>query len=123
MASNEPRLLIALYTDENIDGRLAGQLRARGYDAISTFEVNNRGLTDPEQFAFAVSEHRAILTHDAQDFARLYESYWTNQQSHFGLIISEKIAIGELLRRCLRFLESVSADEMRNNFKNLGEFK
>ena len=32
MAANEPRLFIALYTDENIDGRLAEQLRARGYD-------------------------------------------------------------------------------------------
>lgn len=123
MAINEPRLYIALYTDEDIDGRLAAQLRANGYDAISTFEVGNTTIKDPVQFAFAIRERRTILTHNAQDFAPLFDELWNQGQHHYGLVISEKLNIGELVRRCLKMLESVTADEMIDNFKNLGEFK
>ncbi len=76
MATNEPRLYIALYTDEDVDGRLAAQLRAKGYDAISTFEVGNKTIKDPAQFAYAINAQRTILTHNSQDFAPLFDELW-----------------------------------------------
>lgn len=39
MAANEPRLYIALYTDEDVYKKLAGHMRARGYDVISAYEA------------------------------------------------------------------------------------
>ena len=54
--------------------------------------------------------------------ASLFDEYWWTGKEHLGIIVSEQLPIGELLRRVLRFLNTVTADEMRNNYKNLGEF-
>ncbi len=123
MAVDKPHLYIALYTDADVDGRLAKQLRSTGYDALSASEADNRTLSDPEQFEFAIREQRTLLTHNARDFEPLFRKLWVEDRGHFGLIISEKLPIGELLRRVIRLLETVPADEMKNNFRNLGEFK
>ena len=123
MAISEPRLYIALYTDADVDGRLAKQIRAQGGDAISAYEVGNGALGDAEQLEFAVSQERAILTHNAKNFEPLIEKYWNEGKDHYGIVVSEQLAVGELLHRVLRLLDSVTADEMKNNFHNLGEFK
>lgn len=54
MAAVEPRLYIALYTDADVHGKLAGQIRARGFDAISADEAGNKRLDDLTQLEFAV---------------------------------------------------------------------
>ncbi|MBI4671664.1 MAG: DUF5615 family PIN-like protein [Chloroflexi bacterium] len=123
MASNAPCLYIALYTDEDIDGELAAQIRANGYDAISTPEVNNLTLSDEMQVAFATSQQRAILTHNAKDFEPLFREYLRIKKEHYGIIISDQIEIGELLRRVLNMLDRVDAEQMKNTFHHLGEFK
>lgn len=123
MAADEPRLYIALYTDEDIDGRLAQQLRERGYDALAAFEVGNLGLTDPAQLDFAIQQKRTLLTYNSQDFEPLFDKLWDEGRTHYGLVISEQLQIGELVRRCIRLFESVTADEMVNMFRNLGGFK
>jgi hypothetical protein len=71
---------------------------------------------------YAISDGRAILTFNKRHFEPLYEEYWNAGKKHFGIIVSEHIALGELLRRTLKLLDNVSADEMENNFKDLGEF-
>lgn len=123
MATHPPRLYIALYTDEDIDGELAAQIRARGYDAISTPEVDNMTLSDEMQVDFATSQERAILTHNAKDFEPLFRDFLQRGKDHYGIVISDQIEIGELLRRVLNMLDRVDAEQMRNAFHHLGEFK
>jgi hypothetical protein len=123
VATDEPRLYIALYTDADVNGRLAGEIRAKGFDAVSAYEVGNGGLNDPEQFEIAINQKRAIVTHNARDFEPLFREYAFAGKVHFGLIVSEKLPVGEMLRRLLSLLDLVSADEMKNGFRNLGEFK
>ncbi len=122
MTAHETRLFIALYTDADIGLALAKQLRERGYDALSALEVGKYQPSDQEQLDYAVSERRAILTFNNRHFEPLYKEYWNAGKEHYGIIVSEQIALGEMLRRTLKLLNSVSADEMKNNFKNLGEF-
>jgi hypothetical protein len=62
------------------------------------------------------------LTYNGKDFMPLFDQYWWSGREHYGIIISEQLPIGELARCMLRLLNSVSADEMKNNYKNLGEF-
>jgi predicted nuclease of predicted toxin-antitoxin system len=95
----------------------------RNYDAISAYEVGNAELEDAEQFDFAIRQGRAIVTHNAHDFEPLVDQYYAQGKEHFGLIIAEQLPIGELLRRLLRLLNTVSADEMKNSYRDLGEFK
>jgi hypothetical protein len=123
VGDNPPRLFIAFYTDADVDQELARQLRRRGFDAISAREMNNYLLTDREQLEFAIGKHRTILSYNIEDWIPLYDEYWHAGKKHYGIIVSEQIPLGELMRRVLRLLDTITADEMINNIKNLGEFR
>ncbi len=122
MENETARLFITLYTDADVHGKLAAQLRQRGFDAISAYEVGNAQLDDPDQLEYAVSQRRAILTCNAKDFAPLVEEWWVASRRQCGVIASEQIPIGEMLRRLMRLLNMVSADEMENGYRDLAEF-
>ena len=115
-------LFIRLYIDADITYKLAQALRARGFDAMAAHEVGMAEASDDEQMAYAATEGRAVLTCNAQDFTPIFREYWSSQRDHSGIIVSEQLAFGEMLRRVIQFLNSVTADEMRDNWKNLAEF-
>lgn len=119
-AGGEP--FVRLYIDADITPRLARALCARGYDAISAHDVGMAEASDEEHLAFAAGQGRALLTCNARDFTPLFEDFWLAGRDHSGVIVSEQLEAGEMLRRVLRFLDSVTADEMRNNWKNLAQF-
>ena len=116
------QFFVALYTDADVTPKLARLLRERGFDAISAHEADNTELEDSEHLAYAVGQGRAILTYNSKDYAPLFDQYRWAGREHRGILVSEQLRIGELLRRVLRFLNVVTADEMRNNYKNLAEF-
>ena len=116
------QLFVALYADADVTPKLARLLHERDFDAVSAHEAGNTELEDSEHLAYAASQGRAILTYNSKDYAPLFDQYWWAGREHHGIIVSEQLPIGELLRRVLRFLNIVTADEMRNNYKNLGEF-
>ncbi len=115
-------LFVALYTDADITPKLARLLRERGFDAVAAHEVGNAELEDAEHLAYAASQGRAILTYSSKDYAPLVDQYWWAGKEHHGIIVSEQLPVGELLRRVLRFLNTMTADEMRNNYRDLAEF-
>ena len=115
-------LFIRLYVDADITPKLARTLRTRGYDAVSAHEVGLAEASDAEHIAFAASQGCTLLTCNARDFTPIFEDLWFAGKEHSGVIVSEQLEPGEMLRRVLRFLDVVSADEMRNNWKNLAEF-
>ena len=123
MAADQPRLYIALYTDEDVTRLLAEQLRADGFDAVSAHEVGNFEISDREQLEYATLQERAILTFNIGDYRRLYDEYWKAGRDHFGIVVSEQCRIGELVRRVLNLLNVIDADQMKNSFRHLGEFK
>ena len=42
---------------------------------------------------------------------------------HSGIVTSQQLEFGEMLRRVVRFVETVAAAEMRDMIRNLAEFK
>lgn len=122
MAIDQDRLYIALYADADVHGKLAEQIRQKGFDAVSAYEAGNAELDDSDQLEYAISQKRVILTCNAKDFAPLFDQYWLAGKDHCGIIISQQLSLGEFLQRILKLLNTVSADEMQNNFKNLAEF-
>lgn len=99
-----------------------GQLRRRGFDAVSAYETGNAQLDDADQLEYAAGQRRAILTCNIKDFEPLFEAWWLAGRNHSGIIVSEQLPVGEMLRRLLRFLNQVSANEMENRYRDLGEF-
>ena len=53
----------------------------------------------------------------------LYLESWNTDRHHSGILVSEQLPSGEMLRRLMRFAESVAATEMHDLIRNLAEFK
>jgi predicted nuclease of predicted toxin-antitoxin system len=118
-------LYIRLYIDEHVWLKLAAQLRERGFDAVNVYEEGRDGLSDEEQWEYAAAQGRAFLTFDKDGgrFVDMAADYFYAGWPFYGLIISAQLPRGELLRRMLNLLNSVSADEMMNVVRFLEDFK
>ncbi len=120
------RLFVALYTDEDVTTDLAPALRWRGYMAQSTAEAGNAEMSDEAQLTYATAQRMAILTYNAQDFIPLARVWYAAGREHAGIILSEQFSqrqFGELLRRMLQLLDSLTANEIYNRIVFLQQFK
>jgi len=79
--------------------------------------------TDEQQLLRAITERRCIGTFDVADYTRLHENCVLEGREHWGIIFSTEEAFSVLLHRLLRLLNSVSADELKNQLRWLNEFK
>jgi len=126
MTPDSEHLFIRLYTDADVTSDLAPALRRRGYVADSAAEAGNVQVSDEAQLVYAAERGMAMLTYNAQDFIPLAKKWYLASREHAGIIISEQFSqreFGELLRRVLRLLDSLTAEEMRNRMVFLQEFK
>jgi hypothetical protein len=98
------------YTDEDVQRRVATELRSLGFDAVSVPEVGRRGYDDAEQLAWAVSEGRAVITFNIGHYVRLHSEYLTRGDHHAGIIVSPQRAIGRVIRRLVRLGQTIDAD-------------
>jgi predicted nuclease of predicted toxin-antitoxin system len=123
---NVDELFIRLYLDRHIKTQLAIDLRARGFDVLTTQEAAMDRASDEDQLQFATSQNRAVLTFNIRDFAPLHEQWTAASRPHAGVIVSQQLGsreYGLLLNRTLRLLETMTADELRNNLVHLEQFK
>ncbi len=111
------RLFIELYLDEDVDVLVATLLRAHGFTALTTAEAGRRGDKDAQQLVYAASHGMAVLTHNRGDYEALAREYAATGQTHFGIIIAVRRPAHDLLRRLLRILNHVTADEMQNQVR------
>jgi len=119
----DTRTPIKLYLDEHIWPGLAVELRQRGYDAITVHKARRQEASDEEQLTYASASGRAILTFNKQDFIPLAAKWFYEGKSHAGIIVSQQISQGELLRRTERLLASLAAEEMKDTVRFLEDFK
>jgi predicted nuclease of predicted toxin-antitoxin system len=108
---------LRILIDEDVWTGPAEALRQAGYDVVSVNEVGRKGLSDEEQLAFAIAEDRAFLTHNIQDFAPLAEIYFQHSRSHAGIVVARQFEKGELLRRTLILLETLTPETAANTLR------
>lgn len=115
---DEARLFLAIYTDEDITGKLAPALRERGFDAQSTAEAGMLNASDEAQLAYATGRGLVLLTSNAAHLVGLAKRYSETGQAHSGIIVaSEQYGLrrfGELLGLVLQLLNTLTADDMHN---------
>ncbi len=114
---------IILLLDEDVRVVLAEILRQRGYDVIHVLEVGRRGKSDPEQFLYAASQRRVVLTHNIRDYRLLHRQCQEEGKRHAGIIVSDQLPFRELLRRVLRCLNRLTAEEVENKIVWLQDFR
>ena len=124
--ADPPGLFIQIYVDEDSTSALAEALRERGYVAESALEAGLGEANDEAQLTYAASKGMAILTRNNIDFSALSKQWAKSGREHAGIIISEKFSreqFGELLRRTLKLLNTMTADEIQNTFVYLSRFR
>ena len=111
------RLFICLYLDEDVNVLIADLLRARGFDVITARDAGNLQATDADQFAYAISQSRTLVTHNRRDFEELVQVYFDLGQMHYGVIFAVRRSPQEIAQRLLAILNQVTSDEMENQVR------
>jgi hypothetical protein len=112
-------LFIRLFLDEDVDVLVAEMVRAHGFDAQTTREAGRLGESDAAQLEFATAEGQVFLTHNRVHFERLVEENFHDGRDHAGVFFAARRLPGEIVRRLLIILNTVTADEMKNQVRYL----
>ena len=108
-------LFIQFYLDEDIDVAVGKMISAQGGGCVTARDAGMLGRADPDQLAYAAARGLAIVTHNRGDFAELADQYADGGLTHGGIVLAFRRPPRELADRLLRTLNSVTADEMRDN--------
>lgn len=114
---------LTLYLDEHVQLGLAEALRARGVDILTTQEAKNIGLHDASQLAFATENMRSLFSYDKRHFARIHYEWMSMKKQHAGIILSDQLTIGLLLRRLMKLHFSLNTEDMINRLEYLSSWK
>jgi hypothetical protein len=117
-----PMSQVRFFTDEDVYGAIAPNLRAAGFDAVSTPETGRLGSSDPDQLTWAAQQGYVLVTFNVADFARLHHDWLTQNQHHAGLTVSDQRPIGDTLRRLLNLGRTLSAEEMVDRLEYLSNW-
>ena len=113
---------LPVYLDADVHPIVARVLRGRGVDALSANEAGHRQASDREQLDFAIVRRRALVTFNVADFVREARGYALEGRDHCGIVVSDQLEIGDLVRRMTKVLGVCSASDMINRFVWLQSF-
>ncbi len=108
---------MGLYLDEDVNVLVADLLRWRGFDVITARDTSQLHATDAEQFAYAVSQGRMLVTHNRTNFEELVQSYFDAGRIHYGIIFAVRRSPQESTQGLLVILNQVTSDEMQNQVR------
>jgi hypothetical protein len=109
---------IQLYVDEDtMDADLVHALRIRGVDLITALEQGMIRRDDADHLELAASQGRVLYSFNVGDFQRLHTEYLTDGKHHSGIILAQQqqYSIGEQMRRLLRIIAGLSAEEIKDS--------
>ena len=112
-----------LYLDEHLSPRLSLQLRRHGFDVISTHDAEMLSQSDDAQLTFAISQQRVLVTINFRDFQELHGKYSSENLAHWGIVFTTEERFSVLIHRLLRLLNSLTADDLKNQIRWLNEFR
>jgi hypothetical protein len=116
-----------LYLDDDVDSALAGLLRLRGLDAVSTLEAGTAGQADERHLERATAEGRALVSYNFHDYLPMAEAWFRAGREHAGIVLSfrqfRRSQLGEALALLLRLVAAVPEHELRNTVRLLDEFR
>src|SRR5512138_274675 len=94
---------IKLYLDEDTISRaLVSALRSRNVDLLTAKEADLIRASDRDHLAYATSLGRTVFTFNTRDFASLHQEYLSGNRHHAGIIVSDQLQVGVIIRRLLK---------------------
>jgi len=113
---------ITLYLDEHVRVSLAEGLRTRGVDVMTTQEAGC-SLDDTGRLNFDAKEGRVLLSFNKHHFARIHYEWMEKDRPHAGIILSDQLSVGIIIRRLMRLYFSLSREDMQNRLEYLSAWK
>jgi hypothetical protein len=110
-------LYIHLYFDEDVSVGIVENLRTRGFDVLSSRDADTLGKSDDDQMLYAVTQKRAIVTHNRADFELQHAKFLEQGLKHYGVIIAKRRKDAEVTAKLLTLLDDVTAEEMENQLR------
>lgn len=89
----------------------------------TALEAGLMGVPDDVQLNHAADQGRVLLTFNRGDFVHLHIEYLNQGKGHTGIIVSDQLPIGVLLRRLLKLIDARNADEMQNWLEFLSNWR
>lgn len=108
---------IRVYLDEDAMSRsLVRELQARGVDVITASSAGMLGQDDAKQLEFAAAQGRVVYTYNIRDYYQLHTQYIAQGKTHAGMILAtqSRYTVGEQIRRSLKLIAALSAEDMNN---------
>lgn len=109
---------IRLYLDEDtMDADLVEALRIRGVDVTTAKEAGMIRRMDDEHLMFAAAAGRALYSFNIRDYQALHAWYLAQQHGHAGIILAQqqRYSLGEQMRRLLKIIAAIPAEQMCDN--------
>jgi len=110
---------LKLLLDEMYSPGLAEALRAADIDAQTVVELGLGGGSDPDVFAAAIADRRALLTENVGDLARIAAEHVVAGEHHHGVLIAlsslfsrRAAGIGPLVTAVLDVADQQLADQL-----------
>ena len=113
---------IRLYLDEDVlDHALIRALRLRDVDLLTTAGAGKERSGDEDQLRYATEQGRVLYTYNQKDFNRISSKFLAEGVSHAGIIvgIQNRYSVGEQMRRIVKMIELLTAEEMVNRVEHL----
>jgi len=110
-------LYVHLYFDEDVSVGIVENLRTRGFDVLSVRDAGALGRSDDEQMLYAVSQKRAMVTHNRIDFEKQHVKFLEKGMQHYGVIVAKRRRDTEVAAKLLALLDTVTAEEMKNQLR------
>jgi len=113
---------IRLYLDEDSKRKvLVFGLKVRNVDVITAGDAEMINRDDEDHLVNASASGRVLYTFNTSDYCALHQVWMTQWRSHAGIIVvpQQRYSVGEELRRLMRVVSSVTAEQMRNRLEFL----
>jgi hypothetical protein len=115
---------LRFYLDEDaMRTSIVRALRARHVDVITAFEADLMGQLDEVHLAHAAAQGRVLVTFNRGDFAKLHKAYLATSRHHAGIVLSDQLGTGIIVRRLLKLLASRSAEDMHDWLEYLSSWR
>jgi predicted nuclease of predicted toxin-antitoxin system len=102
---------VKFYLDEDLPPQIAAQLRRKGFDAVSAYDVGQVHVPDQAHLAYAAREGRCLVSRNVRHFAQLSQDAVARQEPHGGIVLCPPSLLGRevgaivdrLIRRAKQF--------------------
>ena len=113
---------VRLYLDEDTMRRsLVFGLRARNVDIVTASESAMINRADDAHLSTAATLGRVLYTYNTADFCALHQDWISHGRRHSGIIVAtqQRYSVGEEIRRLIRLIAGVNAEQMQDRLEFL----